>query len=259
MKWFSHESSAHSSPKMQKLMARWGMAGLGLYWFIVECIAERWEEYGSSLHPSYDIELLAGIVRIESGQCQDMIRWMIDRGLFEAVDGQCLLCCSSLDDHLGEYAKKSNRRKNPKPNSGESPDNIRIVSGQCPPIRQDKTRQDKRINNTPPTAPQGGRSARADAGLYTAEFDNWWAHYPRKEAKKEAAKAFKTLAPNDALLARIIEDTKRRAETEAWTKESRKFCPLPATYLRGERWNDELPAAGAPAAKDEPDWFRGAI
>ena len=66
-------------------------------------------------------------------------------------------------------------------------------------------------------------------------FAQFWALYPRHEAKKDAFKAWGQLKPDSALLARILENLKART----WPN-LQKHIPLPATYLRGYRWTDEL-------------------
>jgi hypothetical protein len=76
-----------------------------------------------------------------------------------------------------------------------------------------------------------------DTGVH---FDKFWKTYPRKEAKKDARKAFKKLNPSFALLTKILADVGRRKISEAWTKDNGQFIPLAATYLRGERWEDQL-------------------
>lgn len=90
------------------------------------------------------------------------------------------------------------------------------------------------------------------------EFSKFWTVYPRKEAKKDAMKAWKSIKPNEALITTIITDIKKRlTEGGAWYKSERKFVPLPATYLRGARWEDEQ----AVGTTDEPtnpneSWWR---
>jgi len=67
------------------------------------------------------------------------------------------------------------------------------------------------------------------------EFDRWWNQYPRKVKKKEAVKVWNKIKPDaDTLIA----DTMNRNENDSqWAQ---GYVPHPTTYLRGERWNDEL-------------------
>lgn len=72
-------------------------------------------------------------------------------------------------------------------------------------------------------------------------WEAFWAIYPRHEAKKDAQKAWNSLSPADQSAA--IEGA------AAWRKNylarEQHQRPLPATFLRGERWTDELPAVAS--------------
>jgi len=72
------------------------------------------------------------------------------------------------------------------------------------------------------------------------DFDNFWNAYQRKVAKGDARKAWKALKPTEELAFQIIESVKQQALLEDWQKDNGKFIPYPATWLRAERWNDEI-------------------
>lgn len=70
--------------------------------------------------------------------------------------------------------------------------------------------------------------------LIDAEFDRWYTDYPRKEGKGQARVAYRAArkkADHDTLVAGVAALVARGIE--------RKFTPLPATWLNGERWLDE--------------------
>lgn len=71
-------------------------------------------------------------------------------------------------------------------------------------------------------------------------FDDFYKAYPRRVARKDAEKAWGKIDPS--LHNRIIEAIKLAKKTDDWRKEGGKFIPYPASYLRGERWDDELEA-----------------
>ena len=73
-------------------------------------------------------------------------------------------------------------------------------------------------------------------------FAIFWAAYPKKKSKITAFKAWKKIKPSPTIaeaekLAQIVS---MQARTPQWTKDGGEFIPLPATWLNGERWNDEL-------------------
>lgn len=70
-------------------------------------------------------------------------------------------------------------------------------------------------------------------------FSDFWAAYPRKEAKPKAEQQWKAknLAHHaDAILADVAA---RSASGGPWHGTDRKFILLPTTYLGGRRWEDE--------------------
>jgi len=72
------------------------------------------------------------------------------------------------------------------------------------------------------------------------DFEKFWSAYPRKQGKKNAAKAWeksKAMIPDiDDLLA-ILETHKA---STAWNKDSGQFIPHPTTWLNHERWKDDV-------------------
>lgn len=84
-----------------------------------------------------------------------------------------------------------------------------------------------------------------------AAFDAFWSNYPRKVGKKDARKAWpaacRALAPDRlAKAAAYWSGLWAQAGTEP------RFVPHPATWLRGERWNDEPPQAPRPRNAPPP-------
>jgi len=72
-------------------------------------------------------------------------------------------------------------------------------------------------------------------------FNSFWNSYPKKVQKQKAIQAWKKLTPNGELQQTILSDVNTKANSEEWTKEDRQFCPHPASYLNGRRWEDEAP------------------
>ena len=77
-----------------------------------------------------------------------------------------------------------------------------------------------------------------DDGVSPLGWDEYWATYPRKEAKLKALRAWRKVNPNDALRARIMAALLRQKESEQWRKDGGRFVPHPASWLNGRRWED---------------------
>jgi hypothetical protein len=75
-------------------------------------------------------------------------------------------------------------------------------------------------------------------------FDSFWILYPRHVSKKDARKAWFQVPDNlrvDVLVA-VVEWRK------IWLKRGEiEFIPYPSSWLRGERWEDELPPDARPS------------
>jgi len=77
-------------------------------------------------------------------------------------------------------------------------------------------------------------------------FAQFWDAYPKKRSKKDAQKAWRKLKPDDALFRTIMDAVAFWKQTPDWMKEKGAYVPLPATWLRGERWTDERPELPPP-------------
>jgi len=70
------------------------------------------------------------------------------------------------------------------------------------------------------------------------DFEIFWKEYPKKANKKKARERFLKL--KSELLPVILEALKKHKSTSAWQENSGQFIPHPATWLNGERWEDDI-------------------
>lgn len=66
-------------------------------------------------------------------------------------------------------------------------------------------------------------------------FDEFWSAYPRRQAKKDAMKAWAQIPANQH--EQILRAVPVHCRSKQWQD---GYIPLPATWLRGERWTDEI-------------------
>lgn len=71
----------------------------------------------------------------------------------------------------------------------------------------------------------------------TPTWDDFWLLYPRRVAKKDALRAWVRLRPWQQVAAVTALVQWRRV----WASKELEYLPHPATWLNGERWDDELP------------------
>lgn len=85
-------------------------------------------------------------------------------------------------------------------------------------------------------AAAGDEQINPDSPVVT--FEMAWAKYPKKVAKKDAQKAWSKVDPMD--YAAIVKAIDAQKATDGWRKDGGQFVPYFATWLRGERWTDEI-------------------
>jgi hypothetical protein len=76
------------------------------------------------------------------------------------------------------------------------------------------------------------------------DFAAFWTAYPRKTAKPAALKAWRATAKGRPPLAELIAALEKHKASRQW--QDPQFVAHPATWLRGQRWLDELKAATEP-------------
>lgn len=102
MKWFKHDSDASIDAKMEKLRMRYGMEGYGLYWYCLELIVGSIEEHNVTFQLEHDAEIIAYRCNMHVDQVQEMMKYMVDLGLFENTSGNitCLKLLKRLDSSM---------------------------------------------------------------------------------------------------------------------------------------------------------------
>lgn len=82
-------------------------------------------------------------------------------------------------------------------------------------------------------------------------FEDFWRKYPRKVAKKDAARAWSKLTPQEQFAA--IHAIPVHVRYWAAAGRTNETTPHPATWLNGARWEDELEM---PAAPEVEQWWK---
>jgi SOS response regulatory protein OraA/RecX len=80
-------------------------------------------------------------------------------------------------------------------------------------------------------------------------FADFWTAYPRKVGKGDARKAY-ACAARKVKPEAILDALRRQTEAGVFGCE-RQFVPYPASWLRGERWDDEIGMAAVRSAADD--------
>lgn len=91
------------------------------------------------------------------------------------------------------------------------------------------------VNNKVDYKYQEVSRARARESADHPDFGRFWSAYPRRDGRKAASKAF-----NKAILKVPIEQLLGAITTYIATKPDYQDFAMPASWLNGERWNDEV-------------------
>jgi hypothetical protein len=97
-----------------------------------------------------------------------------------------------------------------------------------------------------------GEAFKPVLSVYSIAFLAFWKAYPKKEAKGDAWKAWQQVRA-EALLTSVLDAIERHKKREQWRRDGGQFIPLPATWLRDKRWEDEAQDSLPPAKS--PDLF----
>lgn len=83
------------------------------------------------------------------------------------------------------------------------------------------------------------------------DFEEFWTLYPRKEGKKDARKAWTAMTLEERFAA--AQSISMHVRFWNLSGRDRQFIPMCGTWLRGERWSDELEM---PQAPEQAQWWK---
>ena len=125
-----------------------------------------------------------------------------------------------------------------------------------------KTKNKNNTKTVPPVmSPEGTES------IQSRGFEDFWKEYPKKQGKLNARKAWDKLCRSERVdemfLTVLMQGLRDRKESRDWQKDNGQYIPLPASWLNGRRWEDEVEKGGTyDAGKDiysrsAEEWLRG--
>lgn len=85
-------------------------------------------------------------------------------------------------------------------------------------------------------------------------FAAFWAAYPKKAGKAAALKAWNKLAPDVVLQEQMGKALEVQKQSQQWRKDGGQFIPMPATWLNGRRWEDEVQTQTQPNLPTDADY-----
>lgn len=248
MKYFTHNSDASKATRLRKFTRRFGAAGYGLWWMLVEAAASDMESCGGWLHPEFDWEDLALNAGFEAAGDLDPMLSMLESlrdedglGLIvRGPDGRVGI--PSLLNHLSEHLAKKQKRTTGDwtPFSGETVRNSGVsggfsgvapeFSGTSPVLKEKKGEEKKGEERTSPRT-------QASAGVIGERFARFWSVVTKKVGKAQSLVEFKKIGPDEELLAVMIDKARAYYGNPDVELKHKKD---PERWIKGRRWEDEL-------------------
>lgn len=232
MRWFKHISNSQNDETISELMDEFGAEGYGVWWIILERIAQLIDETDRCF-ARFSLKVWATSARVSVKKFQNIIEFLEKKQVFNLkLENKILTIeCPKLLKYRDEWTERKAKVAN------KTPDKLPSESRESPDILNDELELDtdteldnKDITNVISCAPAKNKKSEP--------FEEFWKAYPRHENRKKA-KDIWARKKLDAKSAGIIADVvNRKANHAPW--QDAKFIPHATTYLNGERWQDEI-------------------
>ncbi|MBE6587704.1 MAG: hypothetical protein E7647_04730 [Ruminococcaceae bacterium] len=173
-----------------------------------------------------------------TGMAQDFIFPQIDRSMEYA--------------NLGSRAKGVAKKK-----TGAKPVHVEVVPCAEEKNESPKTHKSEEVSTGEEPVLKAGeaeetaekREVFPDSDRYKKQqledsFMRFWRAYPNKSGRQQAQAAFERLAPDSALLTKMIEAVNAQKATDRWRRDEGRYIPYPAKWIDERRWEDELSEGG---------------
>ncbi len=162
MKWFKHDSDARSDVRSKLLISKFGFEGYGIYWAILEFIADDIDEkkdpnFWGILPEIFTIEFLVTEFRIDENKLKNIFDFMAEIGLIDKQNWtENRIANKKIIRRTDEYTRKVCARQKQTPdklrtNSGQTPKNIRLEESRVEVEKStlEKSRVEKNFSDLP--------------------------------------------------------------------------------------------------------------
>lgn len=94
--------------------------------------------------------------------------------------------------------------------------------------------------------PEGGNGRVADGDVLLGRFDIFKQAYPKWSHGPLTKQHFLEIHPDEELFSKILAGLDILKKSDEWKRESGRFIPSPANFLKDRRWEDRLPKTVTP-------------
>jgi hypothetical protein len=203
--YFSHDYNAANDTKVLFLRHQLGMEGYGIYWFLIEQLANAGGKLPLELIPVLAMQMHCTDVKV-NGVLMNFGLFTIDSGEFWS---------ERLQNHLELRLKLSESGKTGANNRWAN--RVAIGEGNAKERKEKETKvKESKVN------------------IIDDSFEEWWFSYDKKTGKEKAFNKWKILLPQEKDLAlSIVHKYVQSTPDKQWRKD-------PTTYLNNKSFNDEI-------------------
>ena len=227
--YFPHFCNARGDRKIKRLTKDLGVEGYGLYFMLLEVLREQ----EGFRFPLADVDLLADEFRTSEAKLKTVLS---NYSLFE-IDEKQMFFSPKFDEYMEPYLKMKNQRIEAAKKSVEARrKKIEIAQTTVErPLNDRKTNVETTVETTVKQSKEK-KSKEKDITHFANtcfSFEEFWETYKRKKDRARAEKIYSKISEADR---QKIKDT-----LEAYVQSTEvQFRKYPASYLRGQNWNDEI-------------------
>ena len=260
MKWFKHLTDMRHDPKVKRLNRKYGVAGYGLYTYIIECIASNLD----SKNPLPDLEETSDDIsydlKMEPELVEEIILYCIDKELFTIDLISEKVICEKIYKFLDDTTRKNPdivkmindfKKLRVSPSKSEQLGKDRKGSGKVLTEEEKKKKKKRKEIKDIPDSPESGdekkeefyitkkRRKLKDKRLET--FKIFWETFNWKFGKADAADSWLDIPE---LTNALFSDISKAAKIEAVNRQALIDKGSTPKYAQGwitsRRWEDEV-------------------
>ena len=205
--YFSHDYNAANDTKILFLRHQLGMEGYGIYWYLIEQLANAGGKLPLELIPVLAMQMHCTDVKVNGV--------LMNFGLFTIESGE--FWSERLAQHLELRLKLSESGKTGANNRWGN--RVAIGEGNA---KESKGKEIKENKN------------KINLSVYNIDFERWWFKYDKKTGKEKALSKWNLLNKQEKDIALSV------VENYVNSTPDKKFRKDPSTYLHNKSFNDEI-------------------
>lgn len=230
--WFRHDTNAKDDHKIMLLMDQLGLEGYGIYWILIEVLREQ-DGY------VYPLSMLPILAKRYYSSAEKFKAVVLNYELFDILEGDNFSSLSLLR-RMGEYDKYCEQRRLAGRKGGlkkiDNAKHMLSIPVACAK-HEDSTGLPSGEERSGEDRNREEKSKKKKSGIIDIS-ESIYQSYPKKVDKGHALKAIKNAL--EKVDAQVLLDAVKRYSAQ-WNGKDKQFCPNPASWFNGERWDDETP------------------